>query len=651
MCGVAGALAADPRPSVPTIAARLTAALAHRGPDGEWFWSEQPSPDRRIARRDVPERASVVLGHRRLSIVDLATGDQPMGNEDGSVWVTFNGEIYNHLDLRRELTAAGHRFATQADTEVLVHGWEAWGPGLFGRLNGIYAFALVDRRAAAASGGRAGLWLVRDPAGVKPLYLGHSDGVWWFCSELAAARATGLLGRDLRRGAFAEYLVYRFVPSPGTFYANAWKVPPGHSCHLPFTAATQDPRFAPFTPVFRPTAVPRGRAQWAEAIREGLAGAVHRQLMSDVPLGTLLSGGVDSTVVTRLMREANGGGDRPQAFAVGLADDPESVELDEARAAAAALDVPLDEVIVPEREFLAAWPASIQALGEPIANAGVLLVGLLCRRIKGSRKVVLSGQGADEPLGGYPRHFAERAWRLARAAGPLLGALPSGIAASDRVDRMRRIARASDQAARFAEILAVFGPQEAASLTAGAQSPDELVAPVRRLLDGETTGDTLNALLRVDGRLSLADDLLIVADHMSMASSVELRVPFLDLEFLALLEAMPSRYKVSRFGERKWLYRQAVTPLLPPALRSRLVGWRARTGRKLGFTTPLRRWFGPWLRTEAEAFLLGPGARTPAFLAGDGVRAIVTAARDEGKPRDRQLLALYVLETWLRGAL
>jgi asparagine synthase (glutamine-hydrolysing) len=153
----------------------------------------------------------------------------------------------------------------------------------------------------------------------------------------------------------------------------------------------------------------------------------------------------------------------------------------------------------------------------------------------------------------------------------------------------------------------------------------------------------------VDGRLSLADDLLTVADHMSMASSVELRVPFLDLEFLALVEAMPSRYKVSRWGERKWLYREAVRPLLPPAVRAGLVGWGARTGRKLGFTTPLRRWFGRWLAAGAEDFLLGAAARTPAFLAGERVRAIVTAARDRGKPLDRQLLSLFVLETWLRG--
>src|SRR5713101_1418919 len=164
ICGVAGAFAAHPTTSVPAIAGRLTALLAHRGPDGEAFWCDQPAGAGRVRRAQLPACAAVALGHRRLSIVDLATGDQPMANEDGTIWVAFNGEIYNHLDLRWELTRAGHRFHTRADTEVLVHGWEEWGPALFGRLNGIYAFALLDTRGAGTNGARAGIWLVRDPA-------------------------------------------------------------------------------------------------------------------------------------------------------------------------------------------------------------------------------------------------------------------------------------------------------------------------------------------------------------------------------------------------------------------------------------------------------------------------------------------------------
>src|SRR6266705_2339923 len=211
MCGIAGAASRDAGFDVGPIVTRLTRALAHRGPDGEGF---------HFARG-----RSVGLGNRRLSIVDLPGGAQPMSSEDERVWVTYNGEIYNHLELRRELEALGHRFRTNADTEVLVHGFEAWGAGLFGRLNGIFAFALFDGRTSPGD-----LWLVRDPAGVKPLYVGVQRGAWWFASELGAARASGLVESELRTEALDEFLVYRFIPSPGTPFRSVWKIPPGHSC-------------------------------------------------------------------------------------------------------------------------------------------------------------------------------------------------------------------------------------------------------------------------------------------------------------------------------------------------------------------------------------------------------------------------------------
>src|SRR5437773_82994 len=278
MCGIAGAASRDAAFDVGPIVTRLTAALAHRGPDGEGF---------HFARG-----RSVGLGNRRLSIVDLPGGAQPIASEDERVWVTYNGEIYNHLDLRRELIALGHRFRTNADTEVLVHGFEAWGAELFGRLNGIFAFALLDGRSEPGD-----LWLVRDPAGVKPLYLGLTGETWWFASELAAAR----------------------------------------SC------------------------------------------------------------GVDSTIVTGLMRD--GLRQAPQAFAVGFKDERDG-ELAMARVAAAELGVPLREVQVSGADYVRAWLEQAATLGEPIANTGILLVGLLCRAVRETHKVVLTGQGADEPLGG-----------------------------------------------------------------------------------------------------------------------------------------------------------------------------------------------------------------------------------------------------------
>jgi asparagine synthase (glutamine-hydrolysing) len=631
MCGIAGVIGIRPDVEVGRSIERLTDALAHRGPDGSGIEF--------IAGR------WAALGHRRLSIVDIAGGAQPMANEDGRVRVVFNGEIYNQSELRKLLEASGHRFRTRCDTEVLVHGWEEWGPELFERLNGIYAFAIHDGRGE----GHGQLWLVRDPVGAKPLYLGQSGEMWWFASELSAARAAGLVEPVLRPEALEEYLVYRFVPSPGTIYADVWKVPPGHFCWMDLDDLPRsEPSFHPFTPRFEPATLPATSGEWCEALRDGLAAAVGRQLMSDVPVGTLLSGGIDSTVVTRFMRDDLP--EPPTGFAIGF-DGDTAGELAQARRAAAALGVPLETVTVTEAEYLATWPGAIAGMGEPIANSGVHLVGLLCRRVGQTHKVVLSGQGADEPLGGYPRHAAARLYPLARRLQPLLAMLPERMASSDRLARLRRLAGEPDEAARFAEILAVFSPREATQLTGRAGDYQRLADPVRRWLPRTGIDDGVNRLLRVDARLSLADDLLTVADHMSMASSVELRVPFLDLELLALMERMPSRFKVSKMAGRKWLYRRAVAPLLPPELRSSLTGAAARMGRKLGFTTPLDRWFGQWIHRDAEHDLLGGEAMLPEVLSPAGVRQLLVSVRDRGLPRSRQLLSLYVLEAWLQGAL
>ena len=626
MCGICGVIAGPDAGDSEDVLARLTAGLDHRGPDGTGF------------HRFAGGKGG--LGHRRLSIVDVATGAQPMSNEDGSVWITYNGEIYNHLEVRRELEVLGHRFRTAADTEVVVHGWEEWGSAIFERLNGIYALALYDGR-----GGRERVILARDPVGVKPLYLGHGPKGWWFASELRAAREAGVVDSGIRAEAIGEYLVYRFIPSPGTFFRNSWKIPPGHWCEVSIAAPAASPVFHRFTTHFGPASLPGTVEEWEEALRSELAAAVRRQLMSDVPVGSLLSGGVDSTVVTRLMKE--GLGAAPQSFAVGINGPGAINELAPARRAAAALGVPLTEVEVTEEQFLDAWPGQVARMGEPVANSGVLLVGLLCRVVGKTHKVVLSGQGADEPLGGYPRHAAERWYPLTRHLGPLLNFVPERFADSDRVSRIRRLSREPDRSRRFAETLAVFSPASIGEMTGLAIDPDVLTAPVRYWMD-DSNGDSLNSLLKVDARLSLADDLLLVADHMAMASSVELRVPFLDLRLLGLLEAMPSRFKISPLGERKWLYRRAVKTMLPAELREPLTGMKERTGIKLGFSAPMDRWLDRWLHREADGYLLGAGARLQEHLKPEAVRGVITESI-AGRPRTRQLLSLYVLETWLRG--
>jgi asparagine synthase (glutamine-hydrolysing) len=641
MCGIAGALSATRDARVVGVVGRLTEALRHRGPDGEAFWVDTFERSTRCARHELPAAAGLALGHRRLSIVDLATGDQPIGNEDGSIWVAFNGEIYNHLELRRELEAHGHRFATRADTEVLVHGWEEWREALFPRLNGIFAFALTDRR-------RGVTVLVRDPVGVKPLYVGVTDRLTWWVSELGAARAAGLVTGDVSKDALKLYLLFRFIPSPAAIHEHTWKVPPGHYVLLRSEDAGRDPTFRPFCTAIRSAAAPVGRMEWRDALMAGLEGAVTRQLMSDVPVGSLLSGGVDSTLVTWMM--ARHLPDRPQTFGIGFHSHGDDSEILAASLAATELGVPFVPTWVSDEDYLAAWPTAFAQVSEPIGNSGGLLVHLLCRTVARTHKVVLTGQGADEPLGGYPRHMAERLRRVGAIAPRLSSWVAEALLGAEAGRRLARVLRSQDRVDRYLAIFAVLEPEAVDALVSGG-APARMLgrAIIGRWAADSSSGDDLNDLLRVDARLSLADDLLIIADHFSMQASVELRVPFLDLEFLDLAERMPSRFKVSRIGERKWLYRQGAARSLPGSLSRRLCGIRARLGRKAGFTVPVEQWFTSrggvlggaraWLEPLAERGLLAPSA----------LAALADRAQ-QPESMQRELLALYSLSRWVEVA-
>jgi len=616
------------------MARNIAGALRHRGPDDGRFWSDS---DGFCDALGVDRPASVVLAHRRLSIVDVDHGTQPMSNEDGTVWVTFNGEIYNQGPLRTELERRGHRFATRCDTEVLVHGWEEWGDRLFGKLNGIFAIVLFDR-------GRDELVLARDPAGVKPLYLGAGDGISWWSSELAPAIASGLPHGGLSADALKLYFTFRFVPAPWTILEGVAKLPPGHFVRMSSKDAGQAPRFHSFTSEVRSSAEPRNRADWQEALASGLDEAVARQLMADVPVASLLSGGVDSTLVTQMM--ARHLPYAPHTYGIGF---PSAGHLNEAlaaRRAAETLGVPHHSILVDDEDFLRRWPDMFSYVGEPVANVGGLLVQLLCEEAGRDHKVVLTGQGADEPLGGYPRHVVERVHGMTLGLPVPVPARVGRLLGEDNADRLRRALLATDRIDRYVETFSVLPPGEVDELVATGSNPARELAraAVERWIEPQQPRDTLNELLRVDARMSLADDLLLIADHFSMRASVELRVPFLDLEFLELVERMPSRYKVSAWGARKWLYRRTVARELPTQIRSQLAGRRSGFGRKRGFNAPVTAWFdsggpigrsGPWLEPLT----------TISELSADAVLTLADAVDDTQNARKR--VALYALSRWL----
>jgi asparagine synthase (glutamine-hydrolysing) len=642
MCGIAGMVSREPSAAIGPLTLAMTRALRHRGPDGEGFLLGAGAEWTLADEHGLARRADVVLGHRRLSIVDVANGQQPMPNETGSVWVTFNGEIYNHAELREELSACGHSFATRCDTEVLVHAWEEWGERMFARLNGIFALALVDVA-------RAEVVLARDPMGVKPLYIGTRRGSTWWTSELQAAGLAKLLPEEASPEALKLFLTFRFVPSPDTIYRNTFKVPPSHFCRLSAGAAGRAPAFIPYRTSIRSSALPTCAEEWSEALLAELEGSVRRQLMSDGAVASLLSGGLDSSLLTLLM--ARNLPYAPQTFGIGFRSDGARSEAAAARRAARILSVPLRTTEVEEDEYVASWPEAIRALGEPNANPSTLLIRMLCAEVGRSHKVALCGQGADEPLGGYPRHLVERVYPFARIAPRLACYLAAAGIGADGGRRLGRALRSRDRIDRYVQIFSVFPldvvdelvpSAEASALDLGRRA----VGRWASLL--ESQDDDLNDLLSIDARLSLADDLLIVGDHTSMASSVELRVPFLDLAFVELAERMPSRFKISAVGTRKWLYGRAARAALPAELGSEVVRHTHHLRPKRGFSAPLGSWFNdPDGMLRDSHSWLAPLTRL-GMLDAEVLRDVALSERSDPK---RERSVLFSLASWARLSL
>ena len=597
--------------------AAAAASLRHRGPDDGGLRIE----------------AGVGLAFRRLAIVDVATGQQPLANEDGTVWIAFNGEIYNHLALRRELEARGHRYRTRSDTETLVHGYEEWGDALLPRLHGMFAFALWDRP-------RRRMLLARDRVGIKPLYWTRSRGGVACASEIKALFAFPGVERRVSLPAVVEHLTLRYAAAPATLFEGVFKLPAGHALALSPEGETLTRWWAP---AFAPRERLGGGAALAELERR-LEASVRSHLMSEVPLGALLSGGVDSSLVVALMTRAL---DRPvRTFSVGFDAPGPYSELPYARAVAAHCHTDHHELVVGPADLLRELPQLAWHQDEPVSEPAAIPTYLVSRLARGSVTVVLTGEGGDELFAGYPKHAAEPwARRLARAPGWLRDPLLDlGV---DRLPfRFRRLqvagrsARFRDEAERLAAWFAGFvgaertrllGPALAGHASAG-------VLPFRRALAESRARSPLDRMLDLDLRLWLADDLLVKMDRMSMAASVEARVPLLDAPLVDWALRLPPDLKV-RGLEGKVLLKRLARRLLPRAVVDR---------RKVGFTVPLTPWFRGPLRELVADTLLAPAALGRGYLRPDVLRGYVDDHLAGRRDRGRELWTLLSLELWHR---
>lgn len=587
MCGIAGVSRFDGRDATPARADAALTQLRHRGPDGPRQWTNQ-------ARQ-------VWLGHTRLAIIDLPQGAQPLANEDESIWVVFNGEIYNYVELRSELESRGHRFRTQSDTEVLVHLYEERGPEMLGRLNGMFALAIWDERARS-------LFLARDRLGKKPLYFTYDRGVLSFASELKGLWP--LLERipPWDPAAIDDYLTFQYVPAPATAFAGVSKLRAGHWMMHSAAGIHQECYWR--VPAPRPSY--RGSfADAAHELRHLLRDATRIRLRSDVPLGVLLSGGVDSSTIVGLMSEAGAGTIR--TFTAGF---PQA-EYDErpaARLVATHFGTCHEELEVQPLDTDAIRRTVLQ-FDEPFADSSAVPTAQVCRLAREHVTVALTGDGGDEALLGYPRYreFA-RYIRQRRWLRPLLGG--SGLRALARWlcpqpgrrswrRRLRTFATLWDPPpeAAYQRWLAIFsgdtkGRLRLPALEAITGPGDPAAERIRSgllELDGQ---DWVAAAAAFDQATYLSDDILTKIDRAAMARSLECRSPLLDYRVIEFLATLPPQWKLHPRHGAKWILRAACRDLVPEFV------WQRP---KMGFAVPLADWFrGTW-SSELEQFCLPRG--------------------------------------------
>ncbi len=623
MCGIFGVINKDGSPVEESILVSGTRALSHRGPDGEGYLIS----------------GEVGLGHRRLSIVDLAGGQQPVSNEDGTVYVIQNGEIYNHQDLRNDLIRKGHVFRTQSDTEAIVHLYEEEGEQGLNRLRGMFALAIFDAP-------RKRLVLIRDRLGIKPLYVFETDRRLLFSSETQSFKYDPEFSRAIDPQSLGWFLSLHYIPSPKSIYSGVVKVPPATILTLEMRGVGSRTKSHTY---WKPDDNPDPSLtedQATEQIRELLDESVKLRLMADVPVGAFLSGGVDSSAVVATMNKVD---DSPPAtFTIGFKEksfnESEAARLVSENVGSHHRE---EEVGIDATQDL---PDLIGKLDEPLADPSLLATWQVARLARRHVKVCLSGDGGDELFSGYDRHgWASNLSRLDRWGGALLPVswlarnfLPNGVRGKNRLGalplpaieqylaRLRYFNEAGLKRILAPDLLADIGSSET-GLTEKFLGHDALVSH----------RDLATRLPALDLRTYLVDDVLTKVDRASMLNSLEVRVPLLDHRFVELALKIPHQLK--RLGSRgKIIFRRAVSDRVPHEILS---------GKKRGFSVPIKRWLDGPFGEVVRGVLLDRTTRSRGFLQTSEVARILTKNDGRWRHFGSQIFGLFVLEMWLRGHL
>jgi asparagine synthase (glutamine-hydrolysing) len=594
--------------------------IQHRGPDDEGFYFSGP----------------IGLGFRRLSIIDLNTGHQPISNEDGSVWITFNGEIYNYQELRHYLLSKGHVFRTQTDTEVIVHLYEELGEACVEKLRGMFAFAIWDDRQKV-------LFLARDRVGIKPLYYWLSEHSLAFGSEIKAILADPDVKAEVSPAIIDRFLTFYYVPGEETLFRNVYKLAPG-SCMSIREGKLRVRQYWDLS--FSPTRQSFGKAK--EELLALLDESVQLHMISDVPVGFLLSGGVDSTAMLSLAARKMV---RPiSSYTIGFSEPGIADERPYARIAAKRYGSEHHEMTISAREFVDFLPRYIWHMEDPVCEPPAVALYYVSRLARDFVKVLISGEGGDEGFAGYP-NYRTMLWmeRLKSVSKPLNGAFSTILSVLSHLLR-------SDSVARYAPLLDIPFESYYYSRTSGplaffnnhanelyskefAQSVDKKnsLSPVMRYVQNRPGSDILSKMLYVDTKTWLPDDLLIKADKITMANSIELRVPLLDHKVLEFAASLPTNYKVHGFTT-KYIAKKTLQECVPREILER---------KKAGFPIPYASWLRTQLRSWLLDLLLDRETLSRGYFNKAGIEHLLSENQRSGK-YSKEIFSLAVLELWHR---
>ena len=621
MCGIAGQFNFQRHEPVEreTIV-RMADSIAHRGPDDEGFFITGP----------------VGLGFRRLSIIDLAGGHQPMSDAEETVWIIFNGEIYNYRELRAELQKKGHQFRTNSDTEVIIHGYKEWGTDVFNHLNGMFGLAIWDVR-------NRRLVVARDAMGIKLVYYKIRNGQFTFGSEIRPILAAQDSKPEVDPVALKLFLQFRYTPSPLTIFQGIRKLAAGTMLVVE-KGKCREERWYNFTPV--PFPGPKEETAAARELLELYKGAVRRHLLSDVPVGILLSGGLDSGLLLALMNEQ--GGPWP-AYTIGYGDSFADDELRDAAETATLLGAQHITVRLDQDEFERSLPRIVECLEEPIASSSIVPMYFVSQRARQDVKVALIGQGPDELFGGYKRHLGVRYgewWRgLPAGLRSVIGYAVNGLPRNEMLKRGIHSLGAENRLKRYQDVFSL-APEERIDglfrddVLPQKQGNHELLEYWRDLTPQMEHTDELGGFQLLEIRSSLPDELLMYADKLSMAHSLEVRVPYLDRTVVEYVQRLGANLKV-RNGTRKWLHRQVCRNYLPRRILKR---------KKRGFAVNVvDRWFHSSLQGKLPDLLLDTSSLMFELLKPEPVGKLLEAHRSRRQDNHKLLFSLVMLEQWLRG--